>query len=461
MAVDPTLVRDVVIVVPGIMGSELRTAQGSKVWSVGAGALVSAIRSFGDSLTDLELPEGIGDGHPGDGVVATDVIGSLHVIPGLWSPITGYDGLMDFLGSERFHLIENRDADPDIVPNLVRFPYDWRLSNRYNGKLLAVAADQALTRWRTQPGMDDAKLILVCHSMGGLVARWFAEREGGAEMIRAIVTVGTPHRGAVNAVETLVNGLSPGVWRARLELSDFVRSLPSLHQLLPTYDCLVTAERRTDLVSAGAPGLDTDMVTDAVRFHEQVNANSHPTYTLHKVVGIRQPTLTTVEISGGVAKASLEIDGKNQGGDGTVPVLSAQPEAERGSEVHSIAEQHGSLQGTTSLHDLVDGLVTQEEIIWQTSRTEPFGVAFPDVVAPDLPFEIRVTNLDDRRMWVTITDETGAEVGQQIRVEPDGTATVPALAEGGYRAAIQPNEPRHAAAVTKAFLVMGDNGDGD
>ncbi len=42
------------------------------------------------------------------------------------------------------------------------------------------------------------KLILVCHSMGGLVARQYLVRHGH-ESVRALITLGTPHQGTVLA----------------------------------------------------------------------------------------------------------------------------------------------------------------------------------------------------------------------------------------------------------------------
>ena len=247
MAINSTTVRDVVIVVPGIMGSELVDAKGHPIWSVSPGALANAVRTLGKSLRRLQLPDDIGDNPPDDGVCATALLTSLHVIPGLWSPITGYDGLLDFLRSPRFRLVEADPRDRRVIPNLIPFPYDWRLSNRLNGRWLARVAVHALERWRAQPGMGEAKLVLICHSMGGLVARWFAEQEGGAELIRSLITIGTPHRGSLKALTTLVNGLDPGIGWLRLPLTEFARSLPSLYQLLPQYDCLVVEKGRAGL----------------------------------------------------------------------------------------------------------------------------------------------------------------------------------------------------------------------
>jgi triacylglycerol esterase/lipase EstA (alpha/beta hydrolase family) len=63
------------------------------------------------------------------------------------------------------------------------------------------------------------KVTLLCHSMGGLVARAYLRRFGGAR-VRAVVTIGTPHRGSLLAgmiPETCLAEMFPGSdWLARL-----------------------------------------------------------------------------------------------------------------------------------------------------------------------------------------------------------------------------------------------------
>jgi pimeloyl-ACP methyl ester carboxylesterase len=461
MAIDPTPVRDVVVVVPGIMGSELVDADGRALWSVRPGALAHAIRTLGRSLGRLTLPDGIGDEGADDGVRATALLDSLHVVPGVWSPITGYDGLLRFLGGARFLFMEPRRADPDVVPNLVPFPYDWRLSNRYNGRLLARLAFDVLARWRAQPGMEAAKLVLICHSMGGLVARWFAEREGGAEVIRALVTIGTPYRGALKALTTLVNGLEPGIGPLRVPLTGFARSLPALYQLLPTYDCLATAAGRAGLATARCPGLDEARVRDALAFHEAIAGREDSPYTLHKVVGIRQPTPTTAEVAADRVVASTEIDGRDQGGDGTVPRLAAEPVVGRGREVHEVADQHGELQGTRSLLDLVDGLLAREEIVWEAApiAVDGVGVEMADLWSTREAPRLRVTGAGDRRLLVTLEDETGRTVTGPVPLAPDGTADLGRLPEGGYRAIVASRRRGGPPPVTKPFVVLDPDGE--
>jgi pimeloyl-ACP methyl ester carboxylesterase len=454
MAVQATTVRDLVIVVPGIMGSELVDAKGRRVWSVSPGALANAVRTLGKSLRRLQLPPGIGDEAPSDGVRATALLSSLHVVPGLWSPIIGYDGLLDFLRSSRFRLIETKNGDNGVIPNLISFPYDWRLSNRFNGRLLAKVANEALDRWRTQVGMAEAKLVLVCHSMGGLIARWFAEQEGGAGLIRAMITIGTPHRGSLKALANLVNGVEPGIGPLRLSLTEFVRSLPSLHQMLPQYDCLVTDTGRQALTEDNCKGLDETMFADAVKFHKAIRGSDPAPYSLHKIVGIRQPTPTTARFTDGKIMPLEDIDGQNQGGDGTVALLAAEPVIGRGTAVHTIADQHGELQGARSFLDLVDGILSREEIIWQAAPPDGFGVEMPDVLSTRDDPAIRITEANNRRLLVTLKHENGQTVMGPVPVPPDSIVHFGRLPEAGYRAVVASASPGGPSPVSKPFLVL-------
>jgi pimeloyl-ACP methyl ester carboxylesterase len=43
---------------------------------------------------------------------------------------------------------------------------------------------------------DDKRLTLLVHSMGGLVSRWFIEREGGNRVVDHLVMFGTPNAGS-------------------------------------------------------------------------------------------------------------------------------------------------------------------------------------------------------------------------------------------------------------------------
>ena len=90
--------------------------------------------------------------------------------------------------------------------NWFDFPYDWRRDNRVAARHLAERAPAWLHAWRKQSGNKDAKLVLVGHSMGGLVARHYLEVLGGWRDARMLVTFGTPYRGSLNALDFLCNG---------------------------------------------------------------------------------------------------------------------------------------------------------------------------------------------------------------------------------------------------------------
>jgi triacylglycerol esterase/lipase EstA (alpha/beta hydrolase family) len=60
-------------------------------------------------------------------------------------------------------------------------------------------ADQLATKIATvMSATGAAQVVLVCHSMGGLVARAYIRRYGAAK-VRRLVTIGTPHHGSMHA----------------------------------------------------------------------------------------------------------------------------------------------------------------------------------------------------------------------------------------------------------------------
>src|SRR5690606_18369916 len=90
--------------------------------------------------------------------------------------------------------------------NFIPFPYDWRRDNRAAAHRLKEVVERKLGLWRKRPGMSKARAILIAHSMGGLVARYYLEVLGGWDSCRALITFGTPHRGSLNALDSLCNG---------------------------------------------------------------------------------------------------------------------------------------------------------------------------------------------------------------------------------------------------------------
>ncbi|MCG7526153.1 hypothetical protein MHW47_17090 [Streptomyces sp. OfavH-34-F] len=392
-------VDDLVVVVPGILGSTLADADGHEIWAASGRALVRGIRTFGRSVGDLTLPAGLGDGHPGDGVRPTGLMSDVHALPGVWNPVDGYSGLLNWL-EKHFTLRRRLPGDPAGVPaNLVGFPYDWRLSCRYNAERLAARVERELDRWRaSRPDRRDARAVLLCHSMGGLVARCYVEQCGGAELTRRVVTLGTPYRGSLDALMYLVNGMRYGVGPVGLDLTPFARSLPSLYQLTPDYACLTTAPGaplRYAREVTGLPGVDGELLRHAGRFHaglRESGAGARYGVEYVPVGGVRQPTPTTAETEGDGLRALLTIDGADEGGDGRVPDLSSRAVG-AGRHAYTPWEKHGSLQNNGAVRRALHNWLTPEPPLHRGPGDDdpPLCVDAPEILVEGEPYEIRAT----------------------------------------------------------------------
>jgi hypothetical protein len=407
--------RDFVVFLPGIMGSTL-SRDGALVWGPSAGAALRAVATFGGSIKQLRLPDGVGDDHPGDGVEPVAVMPDLHVLPGIWTVELGYERLLGWLESA-FGLVQVTAGGPP--GNFLPVAYDWRLSNRYNGRRLKALVEPALARWRGRGrAYADARVVFLCHSMGGLVARWYIQREGGAEVTAKLITLGTPHRGALNSLEQLVNGVRKGPGPFRVSLTGFARSLPSAYQLLPEYACLESGGGLAKTTEQALPELSTALVADAMRFHEQLDDPANPSwetgFDLHPVQGQKQQTATTARISGGQVIPSPAIEGRHEGGDATVPALSAAPKAVRPASplLRHVTERHGALQANQSVFDEIEGVLTASQVVHRAPAGLPVDVRVAEVLDPgeELAVEAVFPGGGAAPLEAVLVDETGATI---------------------------------------------------
>lgn len=424
---------DLVVVLPGIMGSTL-TLHGKPVWAPSAGAVLRAIGTLGNSLSQLQLPAGIGDEHPDDGVEPGALMPDLHIIPGIWTPITGYNALLKRLRTHGY-----REESGNLLP----VPYDWRLSNRYNGQRLATIVEPALDHWRSQRNQNqNARLVFVCHSMGGLVARWYIEKCGGADLTRKLITLGTPYRGAAATIEQLVNGVRKGIGPLAITLTEFARSMPSLHQLLPAYACIDHARTLLTLTETTLPELDTTMVTDAMTFHRDLaNAEAIRPASLpmtHAIVGTRQPTPTTMHITGNHAEALDTINGDNDYGDATVPLTGAigHDLPMDTNAVRRIVDHHGHLQANPHALDELEEIITATPVRRRAGRAVPIQVTTPDLIiaGEELPVTVHIEPDVRDAIQVAVINEHNDIVFARQPQATNGTinTTINSLPPGGY-----------------------------
>jgi len=417
----PHPLNDVVVVLPGIMGSALHDRDGHEVWGTSMGTLVKGVLTRGKAAKRLQLPAGIGDAAAPDGVVATSLLSDIHVIPGIWSVSIGYERLLAWF-RETFEVVEaGAGGDPSRAPNLVAFPYDWRLSNRTSALALQHTVEPILERFRAQPGKADAKLVFVAHSMGGLVARYYVDVLGGHDVTRKVITLGTPHRGALNALVSLVNGISKGFGPLKIDLTDLARSMPALFQLLPEYACIESPTGLRKTTELSVPELATADLADAMRFHEELRtgATAHGSaYDAHPILARTQPTDTTARIVAGEVQALRTIEGRDEAGDGTVPRLSAAPYgvAQSSPTLRYVMDKHGGLPANEPVLIELEGVLTAREVIARAAEYE-VGVSCDDIVLAGTPLDVAIGVESDLVVDVLVRDQSGAVVSRSIAVD--------------------------------------------
>jgi pimeloyl-ACP methyl ester carboxylesterase len=452
---------DLVVVLPGILGSTLRR-DGRLVWAPSAGSALRAIGTFGASVKNLELPVGIGDDHPMDGVEPAGLMPDLHVLPGIWTAVKGYDRLVARLRSLGYR--ESVPGGP--AGNLIPVPYDWRLSCRYNARRLGTIIEPALQQWRDQGERHaDAQVVFVCHSMGGLIARWYIEKCGGAEITRKLVTLGTPYRGAARALDQLVNGANEGLGPFRLDLTRFGRSMPSLHQLLPEYACLQHGGDLARTTSVALPELDPAMVADAMRFHtdlQQAEAGRPQSLAAtHAIVGTTQPTATTARLAGGRIELLGTYQDQDLAGDATVPIVGACREDVRmdSNTLRRVPDKHGNLQRNPAALDEVEGILTASSIIVKAAKPVALRVDAPEFALAGQPVTVHVTPADRARQAIhlTVTSETGMTAATRRLRPSGGTVTLDGLAPGAYTIDVAGPDPASPYAPVSSDILIWES----
>jgi hypothetical protein len=453
------VMEDVIVLLPGIMGSALQNKDGKAIWDLNVGAISGALFSLGGSLQELILSS---ETSTGDGVKAIHLMRNAHLIPCFWK-IDGYSGLSEFIQS-KFEAIPGE--------NFFEFPYDWRLDNRISARRLKSEVSEWLGNRRIR--YPDARLVLLAHSMGGLVARYFLEVLEGWRDTKMLISLGTPYRGSVKALDFLVNGLRKKVGPLNLiDLTSFVRSCTSAYQLLPIYPCVGETEenlkRIEEIQELGE--LDIKRAHAGIEFHREiqqhVEANrknreyqrSH--HKLLPVVGTYQPTFQSAIRTRDGIKPILTYKGEEMlGGDGTVPRLSATPiELSNAKAEIFVACPHAGLQNFDPVQVQIRAALSDVDISEiKAIAAEPISLEISDAFYDNEPFKARArcdVAIDPMRGLLT-NIETGAETEHQFEIKTDTDEwqqlELPPLDAGTYRIRVEAGE--ESEPITDVFVVM-------
>jgi pimeloyl-ACP methyl ester carboxylesterase len=119
---------------------------------------------------------------------------------------------------QRAKIEVNGQLVPLVNPNV----YDLVLAFDYENLNTSIADNARSLKQRLEAvGLGkghDKTVHIVAHSMGGLVSRWFIEREGGKDIVSHLIMLGTPNNGSPwpNVVDfalpLLLNGLAAVAW---------------------------------------------------------------------------------------------------------------------------------------------------------------------------------------------------------------------------------------------------------
>jgi pimeloyl-ACP methyl ester carboxylesterase len=386
--------KDLIVILPGILGSVLQK-DGKDLWAISGQAIWQVLTQSGKAIHNLKLSQDDPNAESlGDGIRATALIQDTHLIPGFWK-IDGYTQTARLI-TDNFDVTPGdiyNDPD-DRAANFYQFPYDWRRDSRANARILKKLIDKRLKCWREKSGATDAKVILMAHSMGGLVSRYYLEVLEGWQNSRALFTFGTPYRGSLQAVNFLANGYK----QLFLDLTEVMRSLTSIYQLLPIYKVInINGEYHRIAEVDNLPNIDKLKAQDALAFHREIEAavERHlkdeqylSSFATVPISGVHQPTLQSAVLIDGKLTASENLPDilKNRtdlgDGDGTVPKVSSIPlERSQNLDNFFIAEQHGGLQNQTQV---LDSLLN-------TLRISQYSLS--DVRAPQTAISLRLDDL--------------------------------------------------------------------
>ncbi len=255
-----------IIFIPGVTGSELIDRKtGKRVWP----------DLFPEDKEALALPitsTNIAENR--DDIAASRVIESAQLVK--FMPEIGVYGAL-------FKALENQggyrrgdieapppDGDRDIY---YLFAYDWRRDNVESARKLA----EKIAEIKRRTNRPDLRFDIIAHSMGGLIARYFAMYGDadvlgarpprpdwrGAQSVGRLVLFGTPNAGSMDALRSLIYGYS--ITEANKPRVNLFKSLgrvtiftaPSVYQLLPRKESARFYDAKLDPIKADLYDIET------------------------------------------------------------------------------------------------------------------------------------------------------------------------------------------------------------
>jgi pimeloyl-ACP methyl ester carboxylesterase len=194
--------RRIVIFVPGLMGSELWLGN-ERIWP--------NVKTIFTNPEIFKYPSKIP-------LEPRNIVDEVVIIPNLIKQ-DQYNRLGDYLVEE---LNYRRGVD------FFEFPYDWRQDVRISARQLAQLIESL---------PKDQPLILIGHSLGTMVSRYYIEHLGGSKRVERLILMGGPHKGAVKGLISMLVApevLPFGILGERMR--QIMLTFPTSYQILPDYE---------------------------------------------------------------------------------------------------------------------------------------------------------------------------------------------------------------------------------
>jgi pimeloyl-ACP methyl ester carboxylesterase len=365
-----------VLIVPGIMGSQLGLARQAPlphdiVW-------IDPVDITAGRLSVLRPA-------PEDGIVSLGVVLYTYLRLKLYLRAAGFDPVF--------------------------FAYDWRLGVDVLGRALAERLRQERAK----------RIMLVAHSMGGLVAR-AALAAAGTERVERVVLLGTPNFGSFAAVQALrgtyavVRKLArlhrgrSAEWLATNVFNDF----PSLYHLLPP----PSHSGRLDLFDCGAwpqsgPRPRSRLLAAARPFSAALPAADKRFVV---IAGVNQETVTAV-----ARRADEFVYTITRNGDGTVPTEQA---LLPGTRTYFTGASHSDLTRDPAVAQAVADLLRHGKTPQLPTRRARASRA--EARISDEQLRLTQTEKVD---WSALTQSARRDFLQSLNEPPQLTLRVPARAK--------------------------------
>lgn len=308
-AIVPTKSKAIVIV-PGTLGSKLLSSTGSQYWPPNT------------YVDDIPLMKGR---------LACNTSGVSEKVIKVYAPSSTEYGSTDTYKT----LVQTLNNTYKSSYDVWFFSYDWRL----DVKTAAYSLKNALSEY--------SEVILVCHSMGGIVAsayaRMLADQNISTPTITKMITIGTPYTGSAKAVHVMETGELVEVgngYQLKGSIKALAPNYTSVYQLLPSKNYSTPylsvdgiSKNHTQAVSylkglswASSGGnakplwSDVDMLYNMLWRNGTHIANNTSLLTTYKLYGTGKDTISRANYT---SSGAYGVPTYNNQGDGTVLSASA------------------------------------------------------------------------------------------------------------------------------------------